>query len=278
MDAQPHVGVERGSGLVARFGDALILVLDPDEDPQATEELLEALASAPSEARPPGTLIATGLAGILVRRQPEKLPAFGVVAPLADGYVVLLHGPVSAHITTAHDEQRISGDDAVTWVDRKVAATFEWLSVGGGDAPVHADPRSDLQAGAVPGSGFVLTVAPVAPVAPSPPFRPSPPRPHPTHLPRRPPAPRRLPGPPEPVTPTPPNAPQPARPSSTTPVQPGPAQPAPAAGRDGPHRPQRPRRRRHRGQRVQAGATPPPDHRRRPGRWRRPAWSRRPGH
>ena len=79
--------------------------------------------------------------------------------PLEDTMVVFLHGPVWADITGAEGSERISGQQAVTWVDHIVRAPFQLLSVGSGEPPVKADPRSDLRAGRVPGSGFVLTPA-----------------------------------------------------------------------------------------------------------------------
>jgi hypothetical protein len=160
VDAQLHVGVEPGSGLVARFGDALILIADRDGETEAAEALLQAVASAASAATPPGVRIATQLAGIVVGWQPYGGPGFGVVAPIDDGYVVLLHGPVTARIIGTNFERHLCGDEAVTWVDHKVAAGFDWLSLGGHDGPVCADPRSDLRAGAVPGNGFVLSLNP----------------------------------------------------------------------------------------------------------------------
>jgi hypothetical protein len=69
----------------------------------------------------------------------------------------------------------LSGEQALTWVDQIVPGTFEQLAIGSAPGrPVRADQLSDLQAGVVPGQGFVLIRAmstadpePAAPAAAS---------------------------------------------------------------------------------------------------------------
>jgi FHA domain len=151
-----HVGVEVGDGLVARFGDALVLVLGPAEHRQRAEAVLNAVEAAAAEGVAPGMSVAHRLAAV-VAGEAGSAPAFGAVAPLEDGYVVLLHGPVSAEITSPLGVVRLSGKQAVTWVDHKVDVPLDRLSVTSHDHPVQVDPMSDLRAGLVPGSGFVLT-------------------------------------------------------------------------------------------------------------------------
>jgi FHA domain len=158
-NAQTHVGVEVGDGLVARFGDALVLVAEVSQHREQAEELLGAVESAASGTAPPGPLIATRLAAIIANVEPGSIPSFGVVAPLDDGYVVLLHGKVSAEITGAPGVLRLSGEQAVTWVDQRVEVPVERLAMSCRQHPVKVDPMSDLRAGIVPGSGFVLTPA-----------------------------------------------------------------------------------------------------------------------
>ena len=53
--------------------------------------------------------------------------------------------------------ERLSGEQAVTWVDRRLGSLGDRLTMGSGQGAVSVDPRSDLRAGLVPGSGFVLT-------------------------------------------------------------------------------------------------------------------------
>ena len=114
-------------------------------------------SSATSGRIPAGASVANRLAAIVVSRKPGTTPPFGAVAPLADGYVVLLHGPVSAEIASPLGVVRLSGEQAVTWVDYKVEVAVDRLSVTSHDHPVQVDPMSDLRAGVVPGSGFVVT-------------------------------------------------------------------------------------------------------------------------
>jgi len=159
VDQQPHVSVEQGDGLVARFGDCVVLVAQADAPEAAVEEVLEAVEAAAADSGAPGPAIATRLAAIVAARAAGAVPPFGVVAPLEDTMVVLLHGHVWADITGAEGSEWISGQQAVTWVDHIARAPVQMLSVGSGESPVKADPRSDLRAGRVPGSGFVLTPA-----------------------------------------------------------------------------------------------------------------------
>jgi len=159
VDHKPHVSVEQGDGLVARFGDCVVLVAQTDASEAAVEEVLEAVEAAAADSGDPGPAVATRLAAIVAARAAGAVPPFGVVAPLEDTMVVLLHGHVWADITGAEGSEWISGQQAVTWVDHIARAPVRLLSVGCGESPVQADPRSDLRAGRVPGSGFVLTPA-----------------------------------------------------------------------------------------------------------------------
>jgi hypothetical protein len=158
-NTQTHVGVEVGEGLVARFGDALLLVVEPGQYRERAEDLLAAVegASAGAGTGPTGTAIAHRLAMVVAGYEPGTVPPFGAVAPLGEGYVVLLHGPVSAEITSPLGVVQLAGDQAVTWVDYKVEVPLDRLSVTSGDHPVQVDPMSDFRAGLVPGKGFVVT-------------------------------------------------------------------------------------------------------------------------
>jgi hypothetical protein len=165
-NARSHVGVEVGDGLVARFGEAVVLVAEPDRYPAGTEQLLHAVELAASGAGSPGAEIAGHLAGMVVAQPSGFVPPFGVVAPLDDAYVVLLFGAVSADIAAQDGIERLSGLQAVTWLDRRIDGLVDHLSIGTGHHPVRVDPRSDLRAGLVPGSGFVMTLAPAPAPAP----------------------------------------------------------------------------------------------------------------
>ena len=147
VDQQPHVSVEQGDGLVARFGDFVVLVAQTDAAEAAVEEVLEAVEAAAADSGAPGATVATRLAAIVVARAAGVVPPFGVVAPLEDTMVVFLHGHVWADITGTEGSEWISGQQAVTWVDHIARAPVRLLSVGSGESPVKADPRSDLRAG-----------------------------------------------------------------------------------------------------------------------------------
>ncbi|HVB90926.1 MAG TPA: FHA domain-containing protein [Acidimicrobiales bacterium] len=156
-NAQPHVSVERGEGLVARFGDAIVLVTEDAAHEKGTGEVLQAVESAASGGESAAGVLAARLGTLVAGSEPGMVPPFGVVASLGDTYVVLLHGAVWAEVTGPDGSQRISGEQAVTWVDHIVDVAVLQLSVGSGAQEMEVDPRSDLRAGLVPGSGFVLT-------------------------------------------------------------------------------------------------------------------------
>jgi FHA domain len=176
-DAQPHVSVERGEGIIARYGDAVVLITDEGQYEERTEEVLSAVEAAAAKGDSSGAALATALGKIVVDNGAGEVPPFGVVARLEDAYLVLLHGAVWAEITGPDGPETVSGEQAVTWVDRKVEGELVSLSIGSSEGPIEVDPRSDLQAGLVPGSGFIFTpsgapapvaaaaVAPAAPVA-----------------------------------------------------------------------------------------------------------------
>ncbi|MEX5719126.1 FHA domain-containing protein [Geodermatophilus maliterrae] len=165
-----RVGLAPGDGLVARFGDVVLLVRDDDADGgAATEELLGLVEAAAAEDQP-GSAVAARLGGWVGGRPTADGTAFGVVAPVADGVVVLLRGAVSAEVEGPSGTTRLSGRQALTWVDHVVAGPFARVTVEGGAgsaAPVH--PRSALRDGVVPARGFVLSPAGAGdPPAPAP--------------------------------------------------------------------------------------------------------------
>jgi FHA domain len=156
-----HIGIEPGHGLVGRFGDTAILIprgaaAGPDE---AISELLDLAAAVATNRQAPASAIAARLAGWVIGRMSQGVPAFGIVAPVRDGVVMFLRGAVWCTVTEAGGATReLSGEQALTWVDQIVPGTFERLTIGSaGGQPVQADPLSDLRDGVVPGQGFVLT-------------------------------------------------------------------------------------------------------------------------
>jgi hypothetical protein len=156
-----HIGIEPGSGLVGRFGDTVILIpgsaTSGDAD-QAARELLDLAAAVASDPELPGSMIAARLATWVIGRMPHDATAFGMVAPVPDGVVMFLRGAVWCEVTEQGSTRRLSGEQALSWVDQIVPSSFERLAIGSAAGQsVQAHPRSDLQAGVVPGQGFVLT-------------------------------------------------------------------------------------------------------------------------
>ncbi|MGW5387069.1 FHA domain-containing protein [Nocardia sp. NPDC003963] len=149
------IGIAPGEGLVARFGDVVIYLVGANA---STERILGAV-EAVADAEHPGAAIAQRLAAVVFGTGSEP-PPFGLVAPTADGTLVLLRGPVSAMISGAEGSRRLVGARAFTWVDEIVRDPVRTLTVGpGADGRVTPYPRTDLRAGVVPGGGFVIKAA-----------------------------------------------------------------------------------------------------------------------
>lgn len=149
------IGIAPGEGLVGRFGEVVIYLVGANA---STERILGAV-EAVADAEHPGAAIAQRLAAVVFGTGSEP-PPFGLVAPTADGTLVLLRGPVSALISGAEGSRRLVGARAFTWVDEIVRDPVRTLSIGpGADAQVTPYPRTDLRAGVVPGGGFVIHAA-----------------------------------------------------------------------------------------------------------------------
>ncbi|WP_433726350.1 FHA domain-containing protein [Nocardia sp. CA-129566] len=155
MSNPSTVGIAPGNGLIARFGAVVVYLAG--ETP-STDRILGAI-EAVADARHPGAAIAQRLAAVVFGGNSEP-PPFGVVAPTADGTVILLRGQVTAEIQGAEGTRRLSGARAFTWVDEIIREPVRRITVGADDAfPVHELPRTDLRAGIVPGGGFALHIA-----------------------------------------------------------------------------------------------------------------------
>lgn len=155
MSNPSTVGIAPGDGLIARFGAVVVYLAG--ETP-STDRILGAI-EAVADARHPGAAIAQRLAAVVFGGNSEP-PPFGVVAPTADGTVILLRGQVTAEIQGAEGTRRLSGARAFTWVDEIIREPVRRITVGADDAfPVHELPRTDLRAGIVPGGGFALHIA-----------------------------------------------------------------------------------------------------------------------
>ncbi|MBM7808949.1 hypothetical protein JOD57_004786 [Geodermatophilus bullaregiensis] len=159
-DGTTRVGLAPGDGLVARFGDVVLLVRDDGADGGAATEELLGLVEAAAAEDPPGSAVAARLSGWVGGRPAADGTAFGVVAPVPDGVVVLLRGAVSAQVEGPSGTTRLSGRQALTWVDHVVVRPFARVTVeDGAGAPAAVHPRSALRDGVVPARGFVLSPA-----------------------------------------------------------------------------------------------------------------------
>ncbi len=157
-----HVGIEPGRDLVGRFGDTVILILR-DAAPgggadEVARELLDLAAEVAADPERPANMIAARLATWVIGRMADDVTAFGIVTPVPDGVVMFLRGAVWCEVTQHDSTRQVSGEQALSWVDQIVPASFERLAVGrAGGQPPRVYPFSDLRAGVVPGQGFVLT-------------------------------------------------------------------------------------------------------------------------
>jgi hypothetical protein len=144
---------------VGRFGDSVLLVAGPTSEVDPfVEELVATVEAGAAEGALPGAALAHRIGELLFRTLSTDVASFGVVAPVEGGALVLLHGEVDAEIVQPSGVRRLSGRQAVTWVDQVVLAPFDRVALSegaAGSASVH--PRSDLRVGVVPGSGLVLT-------------------------------------------------------------------------------------------------------------------------
>ncbi|MEU6831291.1 FHA domain-containing protein [Nocardia beijingensis] len=149
------VGIAPGDGLVARFG-AVVAYLGAETT--STDRILGTI-EAVAEGEHPGAALAQRLAAVIFGSTVQP-PPFGVVAPTADGVLILLRGPVTAQIQGADGTRRLHGGRAFTWVDEILREPVRRITIGADTgAPPTALPRTDLRSGVVPGGGFVLNAA-----------------------------------------------------------------------------------------------------------------------
>jgi hypothetical protein len=152
VDRDPYtVAIAPGEGLVVRFGDVVMYVADASA---AVDRLMTAVGSVADTERP-ARAVAERLAALAFGAESASIPPFGVIAPTADGLLLLLRGAVTASVEAADGTREVSGARALTWVDEVLPESARKVTIGGRPG-LAALPRTDLRAGVVPGGGFVL--------------------------------------------------------------------------------------------------------------------------
>lgn len=172
------VGLMRGDGLVARFGNVVIYLAGASP---STERILGAAETA-ATAADPGVAIAQRLAATVFSSGSAQPPSFGVVAPTAGGILVLLRGPIRAVVDGPEGTRQLSGVRAMTWVDEILRDPVRKLAVAAETDPGTVIAHTDLRSGVVAAGGFIvnappsgITTQPRATAAP----KPAPPETHP---------------------------------------------------------------------------------------------------
>jgi hypothetical protein len=158
----PH----RGSGLVARLGGDLFMVVGGTPDAQAF--LLRVCSEVVAKGGD-GRSLVRALAGQATTRG-DDMPPCAALAPSGNNLVVFLHGEAHAE---SGELFKLSGRESLAWVDRVVPWPLGSVTItltGAGDADEGA---YNLRDGAVPGAGLTLTsvdegsdTAPDVPIVP----------------------------------------------------------------------------------------------------------------
>ncbi|WP_067721583.1 FHA domain-containing protein [Nocardia yamanashiensis] len=150
------VTLVRGEGLVARFGNVIILV--SGESP-STERILGAAETA-AKSGDPGVAIAQRLAATVFSGGSAHPPDFGVIAPTAGGLLVLLRGPIRALVNGPEGTRQWSGERAMTWADEIIRDPIRRLTVAPDGVATTEIPHTDLRSGVVPAGGFIVLAPP----------------------------------------------------------------------------------------------------------------------
>lgn len=147
--------VTPGPGTVIRYGYVAAWV-SASASPNLVSFLAESARNLAGSAVG-GDQVADHLAGVLARRDPEPHVPFVVVGPSEDGWAALLHGPVQVW-----DGARWTAPSPHPGWIRVALAPSPALSAsvsGAAVPPLSPDSMWDLEAGVVPGGGFILVPA-----------------------------------------------------------------------------------------------------------------------
>jgi hypothetical protein len=148
-----RIEVTPGTGTVIRYGGIVAWT-----DPAASPALISFLAQSARNLGPSprgGRQIADHIAGVLAARDPEPHVAFAVVGPSDHGWASLLHGPVQVW-----DGARwLTPTPSPGWLQAIITPrpAITVVAAGMPAPPLQPDAMWDLEAGVVPGAGFVLT-------------------------------------------------------------------------------------------------------------------------
>jgi hypothetical protein len=159
-----RVAIGRGDGLVARSGDVVMYIADETAN---AAPLLAAL-DATVDAELPGRALAKALAVIALGPDSAQIPPFGLIAPTANGLLVMLRGPVTADIESNGGRRSLSGERALTWVDETLSEPIDTITIGQNAAALVIGPSSGLRAGVVPAGGFTMRKVDAPAAAPEP--------------------------------------------------------------------------------------------------------------
>jgi FHA domain len=168
--------VHPGRGIVARYSGAVVVLQLSLATPAFDEDFLAMVASSCEDYGPlPGRKLIRKIAGLVTSAEPDEVSSFAVVAAGQDGLAVMLCGSMDLKLWIGAEEERLSGRDVATWVDRLIREPFDRLliSPSDGSAP-DVEPRLDLRDGVVLGSG--VTLAPRTITASASGFEPTPAR------------------------------------------------------------------------------------------------------
>lgn len=148
-------------GLAVRRGAVSLLVRDGDP---AHDELLSALLAAVDAAAAdpaPGRRLARRVAGLLSSADVDVLPDLCLLAAVDGGGVAaMLVGDTELVVTSEDGEEKLSGLDVATWVDRVLRPPLQQVSVVlAGSTAGTGGTRCDLRDGIVAAGALVLVPA-----------------------------------------------------------------------------------------------------------------------
>jgi len=151
MDLEPYsVAIGVGDGLVARVGHTIVFIAD-----EAGASILLEVLSAPQVEQLSGSAVAKALGGIALGPTPRWY-RLRIARPTDGGMLLMLRGPVAAHIECDGAVRTVSGDRALTWVDETLDGQIDAVTVCRRDTTAAASTYTDLRSGVVPAGCFVL--------------------------------------------------------------------------------------------------------------------------